>query len=389
MRKYNKIYQFLVLFIVVTLLTSLLKWSNFEKVNNYEKNIVKNNFKQGDGNYANFQKTILLWNSFWDYPYWEIGIGRKVFENLKCPYRNCAITMDKSKLNISSAVLFHIHQLTGNPPSLGNSHQKRVFFMLESPAYSKNDLYRSNRWEESFHWTMTYRMDSTIPIPYGSIKQKLYIKPEVTRRSTFQYDHRKLLAVMTSNCNTASMRSGYINQLQKYIPIDHYGRCGNMQCGRRREDGDRDCLNMINSTYKFYLAFENALCKNYITEKFFKILPLDVVPVVRGGADYFKTTGSLKWFINTMDFASPKALAKYLLYLSDHPAEYNRYLKNRELFEFRVFYGLKNLPAWCDLCALVNNEEAMAKQDTIDVGSWWNRKTDCFFPNDLPSKSTK
>ena len=38
--------------------------------------------------------------------------------------------------------------------------------------------------------------------------------------------------------------------------------------------------------YKFYLAFENALCPDYVTEKFFRTLKLPVVPVVMGGDNY-------------------------------------------------------------------------------------------------------
>lgn len=36
------------------------------------------------------------------------------------------------------------------------------------------------------------------------------------------------------------------------------------------------------SKYKFYLAMENALCKDYITEKVFKVLSHNIIPVARG-----------------------------------------------------------------------------------------------------------
>ena len=34
--------------------------------------------------------------------------------------------------------------------------------------------------------------------------------------------------------------------------------------------------------YKFYFAFENSLCDDYITEKFFNMLKHNIVPVVLG-----------------------------------------------------------------------------------------------------------
>ena len=36
--------------------------------------------------------------------------------------------------------------------------------------------------------------------------------------------------------------------------------------------------------YKFYLAFENSLCVDYLTEKFYKGFPHEVIPVVRGAS---------------------------------------------------------------------------------------------------------
>ncbi len=35
--------------------------------------------------------------------------------------------------------------------------------------------------------------------------------------------------------------------------------------------------------YKFYLAFENTYCRDYISEKFWNALKQDIVPIVMGG----------------------------------------------------------------------------------------------------------
>ena len=42
---------------------------------------------------------------------------------------------------------------------------------------------------------------------------------------------------------------------------------------------------MISEEYLFYLAFENGLCTDYVSEKFFKVMPYNTVPVVYGAAD--------------------------------------------------------------------------------------------------------
>ena len=38
--------------------------------------------------------------------------------------------------------------------------------------------------------------------------------------------------------------------------------------------------------YWFYLAFENSLCNDYISEKFWRTLQTETVPIVMGGGNY-------------------------------------------------------------------------------------------------------
>lgn len=58
----------------------------------------------------------------------------------------------------------------------------------------------------------------------------------------------------------------YARELSKYIQVDIYGTCGSLRCPRSQSQA---CFDMLDEDYKFYLAFENSNCKDYITEKFF------------------------------------------------------------------------------------------------------------------------
>ncbi|RXG72122.1 Alpha-(1,3)-fucosyltransferase C, partial [Armadillidium vulgare] len=66
--------------------------------------------------------------------------------------------------------------------------------------------------------------------------------------------------------------------------VDIYGKCGSLDCGDLLHFSD--CYKKFEDEYKFYFSFENSICADYITEKFFNILRLYLVPVVFGGGDY-------------------------------------------------------------------------------------------------------
>ena len=76
---------------------------------------------------------------------------------------------------------------------------------------------------------------------------------------------------------------------------------------------------MVNTTYKvtimmfivilnenvfqFYLSLENSLCLDYITEKFWKILPYNVIPIVLNAVD-MATIAPPHSYIDIKDFSS-------------------------------------------------------------------------------------
>ena len=62
-------------------------------------------------------------------------------------------------------------------------------------------------------------------------------------------------------------------ELKKHMPLDIYGDCfGGQKCSR---DGEQCCKDM-ETNYKFYLSFENSVCNEYITEKFWQILGKEI-----------------------------------------------------------------------------------------------------------------
>ena len=87
-----------------------------------------------------------------------------------------------------------------------------------------------------------------------------------------------------------------MKELQKYIDVAIFGRCGEKYAKAKQKHVLERCslhcaMNSIyrmsgsvekgTDSFKFYLAFENALCKDYVTEKFFSRVG-HILPVVKG-----------------------------------------------------------------------------------------------------------
>ena len=75
----------------------------------------------------------------------------------------------------------------------------------------------------------------------------------------------RLITWFVSNCLAPSGRDEYVAKMQKDSRVDVYGQCSENPALTYGSTEEKNTL----SQYKFYLAFENSNCKDYITEKFF------------------------------------------------------------------------------------------------------------------------
>ena len=156
---------------------------------------------------------------------------------------------------------------------------------------------------------------------------------------------------------------------QKYINVDIYGRCGPLKCPKR--DTKPDICGPDMSQYQFYLSFENTFCKDYITEKFFKIFEPGntVIPVARGGADYdsYFEPGS---FINAAHFKSAKDLALHLKFLSENVNKYVEVLEKKLKYTANPKINLNSYH--CDICKLLNKRDKRVTTK-YDIVKWYGQ----------------
>lgn len=91
-----------------------------------------------------------------------------------------------------------------------------------------------------------------------------------------------------SDCDTPIKRDFYVKELMKYIKIDSYGSCLHNKAfpDELSKIYSLDLFNekllQLIGKYKFVIAFENAACEDYITEKLWRPLITGTVPIYLG-----------------------------------------------------------------------------------------------------------
>ena len=375
-----------------------------------------------------------------------------------CPLesqRNCKLTNDKRLLRRADAVVVHPRDSFDcrdvSRMSRLNDQQRLVFFSFESPVHTYAGEYPKGvippsiyadfrQCRDAFNWTMTYRNDSDIPIGYGtffhqSIKTpsppptttlinnfKQNIEEDFLRKKNMWWKKKsKSIAWVVSNCETASKREQFASELGKFIDIDIFGACGTKKCScKERASSDNngleichDCYRYIEENYFFYLAFENSLCNQYVTEKLYQPLSRPtgfIVPIVLSAeinsvdsSSSLSSTSTNRQMsttnatptavvdlsfhrfpnyqsmapphsvVDSSDFGnSPERLGNYLKSLMISPDRYNRYFDWRQSYQVEdTFTNLQwQMKGFCQLCQRLNNPNEPTKYYN-DIHQWW------------------
>ncbi|XP_013385385.1 alpha-(1,3)-fucosyltransferase C [Lingula anatina] len=323
------------------------------------------------------KKLILYWGSSMPNTcdYFRLIKPDPTFEDLNCPVNNCAWTEDKTKIKEADAVLFIDYCLSEPPPQGRNPRGRWVYVCHESPC---NSLWSLHKWNGLFNWTMTYTKESDIYSPYARLvhnERGSSVSVLSKERSLLIAKKKsKLVAWMASHCPTSSRREEYVEQLQKYIPVDVYGKCGPLVCERN----DTRCSELLNNDYKFYLAFENGLSKDYVTEKFFNMIPLNVIPITRSGANFSRLGIPAVLHLDTRDFKSPKDLAEYLKRLDQDDESYAALLRAKVKYRNQI---VQPWNSYCDLCKKMNDPNEPRKSYSAEEIR--KQHGPCLLPNDL------
>ncbi|XP_055617512.1 alpha-(1,3)-fucosyltransferase C-like [Toxorhynchites rutilus septentrionalis] len=331
-------------------------------------------------------KYILLYTNFFEDKLWKLPtetVGPDYFRATQCPRTDCVLTSNHDLLPVVTdydALVFHIaepwaYSVFRKVPSVRSSRQIFVAATMESPAHTKHLLGGDH---DFFNWTMTYRLDSDIVWNYNNFVERdsgRVVRPGKDLQSqmvghevVFNQTLLEMATVKTkmgvqfiSHCETFSRRDDLVRAIQRFMEVDVYGKCGTMECPR---DSPR-CAKMLTDEYRYYFAFENSLCKDYVTEKMYYAMQSFIIPVVFGGADYTKFVPP-KSYIDAQQFATVQDLVEYLVFLAENPEHYIKY------FWWKDHYRIADTQPFCELCQKLHDIGTKEKMQYYkDIKAWW------------------
>ncbi|XP_075973298.1 alpha-(1,3)-fucosyltransferase C-like [Anticarsia gemmatalis] len=338
-------------------------------------------------------KYILLWTELRDsVPFCDLLEGRETFKSRNCSFTNCIVTADKKLLDVSlfDAVVFNAPEVTYmndyELPSKRSQSQKYVFASIESSDYYP---ICSTRFEGYFNWTWTYRLESEVRWGYivirdseGNVvgpKNEMHwlglhemdrVSPEIKKQLQ---NKTRAAAWFVSNCLTYSHRENVADALQEALKpynldLDIYGSCNSLKCPRKNA---KHCNRRIQLSYYFYLAFENSLSEDYVTEKLLTALQNYAVPIVFGGANYskFLPPGS---YLDAKELSADK-LARKMYRLIKKPELYAQYFRWRNHYSYHKTTDSPETDEYCRMCALLNDNVTMKTKSVVqNLREWWD-----------------
>lgn len=231
---------------------------------------------------------------------------------------NFVVTDDRRYYGQAYAVVF---DLTSLAASMQNelekpAHQLWINWSMEC---EENYPILKNEYVLSlFDIHVGYHQDSDVVCPYyGDFTPSL-----IPAQIDLSARERNVCMFISSRLNH-SRRQQYLKELMQYIDIESFGALyQNMEL---EKDQGWVTKHATYVRYRFVIAFENAIAKDYVTEKFYDPLLAGAVPIYLGAPNVDDYAPGDNCYINVADFDSPKELALYLKRCLTDEDEYLKY----------------------------------------------------------------
>ncbi|MGH2444306.1 MAG: hypothetical protein ACRDFX_14215, partial [Chloroflexota bacterium] len=133
----------------------------------------------------------------------------------QCPVA-ITLTSNRNHFHKAQVVLFHLPTLEG-PIRLEKARgQSWVLMCMESEA--NYPLLAGARFMAQFDYTMTYQLDSAVPMTYFNPR----LLPQLQRQSAAKTEASPAVYFASSHWNQSGRRE-YVQELMRWMPVDSYG----------------------------------------------------------------------------------------------------------------------------------------------------------------------
>ncbi|KAK8773914.1 hypothetical protein V5799_011552 [Amblyomma americanum] len=303
--------------------------------------------------------------------------GERVLQ--ACPDRDdgrtCFVTRKRHYLGRADAILFDADNLNYyDYPALRHRGQVWVIWTRGKPPL--NPSYDLLSMAAKFNWTMSYRGDADVTVPYSmwapppmglsyeSLNQTIRKKKTVGVWLVSECEDDRLAELALVKLE--EIRSDF--ELARFVALATSSRiiknCGGDECKNRHE-----CLKNFQNQYFFLFVVESSPCFEHPHEIMFDALHYSIIPIYFGSSSLGSTVPPFSVFDTTAAASAVEAVGAILnIYV-----RYERYLDCMKWKEkYRIAAPGNDLCALCD--ALYENRNRTTNDDVVQ---WWKRGSDC------------
>jgi len=326
----------------------------------------------------------------------QTGMMYRILDN--CLYKNCFFTCNRDRFDEADALLFHETDLTQNLKELIHNGDTVELAKQKVLDFKRNPSQLLILWNDEprpvpsyyndieFNWTVSFHASSEASYcAYGCYKKldtslseqhfKQFVKEEFKKRhnqcvwfvSNCGAKYRIQLAIQFAN-SFPLLVHGKCNEMLKKVGSKHM-KFNDVKCNRNGKCEDESLL-----FNKFYLSFENHNCSDYITEKFWRSLSKNLIPIVSvPNKEYYEKIAPPNSFIHMSDFNYDfKMLAQHLTVISQNLDLYEKYLEWKQ--HYMALFTSKDLEPirFCELCHRLNND--FSSTHYHQIGDWFNQQ---------------
>jgi len=275
-----------------------------------------------------------------------------------CGKYSCYVTNDRKFMKHPNLRNIFFYGTSVSETDLPLPRKGLDWSLLHEESPKNNQLFSHNEMMRLFNHTSTFRKESDFPLTtqylesVESLIENVYLHSVDDKNRFMKEEDLAPVVYVQSGCDTPSNRDEWVKEFMKYVKVDSYGTCLNnkdlppaLVGSEQMEHGD---FYSLLSKYKFMLSMENAVCPDYVTEKFWRSLQVGVVPIYLGAPNIEEWLPNPKSAIVIENYSSPEEVANLIKRLNQDDQAYLEYLehKTKKKFENEALKDILRERSW-------------------------------------------